>query len=270
MSGLLLRWLGGGGGDHICQLLAAQNPDTYTNFSVGELDEISGRVVIVNDRDPDFPWLSEISKAHPIADKQNLKQDFIKLIQQHNKFIIKFHNFDKEFDRSLKSHLPVTDLGFGLDFLPFVVQANLEKFSNEGHPMYDLIYRTRSFHNTTLEKVGKKLNTTQKNQMLTWNMITHAMNCMHNFDLDKSDISTQDLFHDKKRIENFFHKHGYSLNMNNPLVNKWEENNTKYLPTKKYLTGLQNKDYEYDDKELPLAERYIFRALAGKSFTFRV
>ena len=58
--------------------------------------------------------------------------------------------------------------------------------------------------------------------------------------------------------------------MNNPLVNKWEENNTKYLPTKKYLTGLQNKDYEYDDKELPLAERYIFRALAGKSFTFRV
>ena len=38
MSGVLLRWLGGGGGDTLCQLLMNNNPDTYMNFIPGIID----------------------------------------------------------------------------------------------------------------------------------------------------------------------------------------------------------------------------------------
>ena len=268
MAGLLLRWMGGGGGDTICQMLAMDNPDTYMNFSVGDLDKLNGRTLIKNDRDSNYPLLSLVSMANPIDDKEKLRDDFVKLISKHKKFIIKFHNFDKEFDELLKNHLNVSDVGFNLGFLPFIIQSNFEKFSNTQHPMYDLKYKSESNFNTMLEKIGRKLNTHQKNQVLLWNMITEGIKCMYHFNLDKAPLSTEDLFYDNKRIESFFEDYGYKINFAMPFFSAWKNKNKRYLPSAKYKNYLQNNTYNYDDKNLSMVERYIFLSLAGKSFTF--
>ena len=265
MSGILLRWLGGGGGDTLCQLLMNNNPDTYMNFIPGIIDHnvLTGRTIIDDDIDHDYPLISQLGRANPITDKEQLKEEFVKLIKEHDKFIVKFHNFDQTFDDMLKDHLNVNDVGFNLGFLPCVIQANIEKFSNTHHPMYDLKY------NKTLERIGKKLNDHQKRQVLTWSMILHAIKCLNEFELDKAPIRTQDLFYDNKRVENFFNKQGYHIELDTQFFSDWKDNNTKYLPSKKYQSCLENKDYDYNNqKELSIVERYIFLSLAGQKFTF--
>ena len=101
MSGILLRWLGGGGGDTLCQLLVNNNSETYMNFVPGVPDKSTGRTIIDNDHDADYPLVSRLGHAKPISDKEKLKEEFVKLIKEHKKFIVKFHNFDQEFDRML-------------------------------------------------------------------------------------------------------------------------------------------------------------------------
>ena len=263
MSGILLRWLGGGGGDTLCQLLMNNNPDTYMNFIPGVPDNSTGRTIIDDDLDADYPLVSQLGRANPIIDKEKLKEEFVKLIKEHDKFIVKFHNFDQEFDDMLKDHIDINDVGFDLGFLPFVIQANIEKFSNTQHPMYDLKY------NKTLERIGKKLNDHQKRQVLMWSMILHAIKCLNEFGLDKAPIRTQDLFYDNKRVENFFKEQGYKIGLDSLFFSDWKNNNTKYLPSKKYQSCLENKDYNYNNqKELSIVERYIFLSLAGQNFTF--
>ena len=265
MSGVLLRWLGGGGGDTLCQLLMNNNPDTYMNFIPGIIDHnvSTGRTIIDDDLDADYPLVSQLGRANPIIDRGKLKEEFVKLIKEHDKFIVKFHNFDQEFDDMLKDHIDINDVGFNLGFLPFVIQANIEKFSNTQHPMYDLKY------NKTLERIGKKLNDHQKRQVLTWSMILHAIKCLNEFKLDKALISTQDLFYDNRRVEDFFKERGYNIRLNTQFFSDWKNNNTKYLPSKKYQSCLENKDYDYNNqKELSIVERYIFLSLAGQNFTF--
>ena len=265
MSGVLLRWLGGGGGDTLCQLLMNNNLDTYMNFIPGIIDHnvSTGRTIIDDDLDADYPLISQLGRANPIIDRGKLKEEFVKLIKEHDKFIVKFHNFDQTFDDMLKDHIDINDVGFDLGFLPFVIQANIEKFSNTQHPMYDLKY------NKTLERIGKKLSDHQKRQVLMWSMILHAIKCLNEFELDKAPIRTQDLFYDNKRVENFFNKQGYHIGLNTQFFSNWKDNNTKYLPSKKYQSCLENKDYDYNNqKELSIVERYIFLSLAGQNFTF--
>lgn len=268
MAGLLLRWMGGGGGDTICQILAKENPGTYMNFSVGDLNHVNGRTLIKNDRDPDYPLLSDLSRADPVSDNRKLKDDFLKLIANHDKFIIKFHNFDRQFDELIKSHLRIDDIGFNLGFLPFIIQSCFEKFSKEQHPMYDLKYKTESNFDSMLEKIGRKLTTHQKNQVLLWNMIADASKCMYHFNLDKAPLATQDLFNDNRRIVNFFNDKGFNINLDIPYISEWKDSNKKYLPSKKYQSYLNSKDYNYDDNDLSLVEKYIFLSLSGKSFRF--
>ena len=264
MSGILLRWLGGGGGDTICQHLMNNNPDTYMNFIPGLTDVHStGRTIIDDNHDADYPLISLLGRADPIIDKEKLKEEFAKLIKEHKKFIVKCHNFDHEFDHMLKDYIDINDVGFDLGFLPFIIQANIEKFSNTQHPMYDLKY------NNTLEKIGQKLNDHQKRQVLMWSMILHAIKCLNEFNLDKALIRTQDLFYNNTCVENFFKEQGYNIGLNTTFFSDWKNNNTKYLPSKKYQSCLENKDYDYNNqKELSIVERYIFLSLAGQNFTF--
>ena len=131
--------------------------------------------------------------------------------------IHKFHNFDQEFDHMLKDYIDINDVGFDLGFLPFIIQANIEKFANTQHPMYDLKY------NNTLEKIGQKLNDHQKRQVLMWSMILHAIKCLNEFDLDKAPIRTQDLFYNNTRVENFFKEQGYNIGLNTTFFSDWHD-----------------------------------------------
>jgi hypothetical protein len=269
MSGIILRWLGGGGGDTMCQLLAMDNPNTYINFSTGYSDHETGRTVLQDSESDNYSLISRLDRADPISDKEKLKEEFLKLIKEHKRFIIKFHNFDHEFDNMLKEHIDINDLGFDLKFLPFIIQANIEKFSNTQHPMYDLKYRYNSNLDKTLEKIGQKLNEHQKRQVLTWSMISHAIKCMKEFRLDKAPIKTQDLFYNNDLIENFFKEKDYKIDLNVPFFSNWKNNNTKYIPSVKYQRYLESKDYNYTNKkDLSIVERYIFLSLAGQNFTF--
>ena len=60
MSGLVLRWTGGGGGDTVCQLLANNNPEAYINFITGILDQTTGRTIMDDDHDPNYLSLIHI------------------------------------------------------------------------------------------------------------------------------------------------------------------------------------------------------------------
>jgi len=272
MSGIILRWMGGGAGDTICNLLASNNPNTYMNFKSKGLDDGTGRSMIIMSHDEWYPSLSNLGRKNASPPKEQLKKDLLKLIKNHKKFILRCHYFDHKFDNLLKGRAEVNDIGVDLDFLPFIVQAIIAKIP-KSHPMYELkyklTYRKQSASDQMLQKISRKLSNHQKKQVLIWNLISDAVKRINEFDLGNTAFSTQDLFYNNKRIEDFFKGKGYEINLDVPYLSNWKNINKIYLPSEKYQSCLKNNKYEYTNKkELSIVERYIFLLLSGKRFIF--
>ena len=261
MSGIILRWLGGGGGDTLCQILLKNNSDTYFNFNEDYVNDATGRTLLDIRPSVNYPSISRLFTGPIKNDKEKLKEEFVRLIKNKEKFIVKTHYFDQEFDEFMRSHLPISDIGFNLEFLPYMVQANVLK--NE------MNYPAGLNHDYFLKQIGQKLNEHQKKQVMIWIFSKSAIRHLNEFSLDKASFRTQDLFYNNDRVENFFKEKGYNIDLNTSFFSKWKNNSAKYLPSKKYQSCLENKNYDYNNqKELSIVERYIFLSLAGQNFTF--
>ena len=261
MSGIILRWLGGGGGDTLCHMLLKKNSDTYTNFIEDRVNNRMGRTLLDARPSIDYPLITRLFNQSINSDKEKLKEEFVRLIKNHKKFVIKTHYFDREFDEFMRSHLPISNIGFTLEFLPYIIQANILKNK--------VIFSSEFKHDNTLLQIEQKLNDHQKKQAMIWIFSKSAIKHLNEFSLDKASFRSQDLFYDNERVENFFKNKGYNIDLNTSFFSNWKNNNMKYLPSKKYQSCLENKDYDYNNqKELSIVERYIFLSLAGQNFTF--
>tara|TARA_R110000822_G_scaffold304188_1_gene429240 strand:+ start:49 stop:843 length:795 start_codon:yes stop_codon:yes gene_type:complete len=262
MTGIILRWVGGAGGDTLCHLLSLQNTNVYMNVSChGKIEPNTGRTLVSGRYDPDYPLLVQLTRV-PCSgiDMELLGVDVCNLIKKHKRFILKSHLFDNEIEK----YTEVIDLGFDLKFLPFIVQCNIDKTDT----VVDNFTYNNSKFDSTLKKISKKLNNKQKKQLATWNVVKDTIKQINKFALDNTSLSTEDFFYNQKRIEDFFKEKGYEIDFDVQFFSDWKNNNTKYLPSKKYQEYLQNKQYNYNDTQLTISERYILLALSGQNFTF--
>jgi hypothetical protein len=262
MAGIVIRWIGGAGGDLLCSLLALKNKDLYMNISChGTIEPETGAVLISNRHDLAHPSLVRLASGTADSlDPELLKIDIHNLIKKHRRFILKSHLFDNEMEK----YTEVVDLGFDLKFLPFIVQCNIEKTNIV---VNNFAYNNSKF-DITLQKIIEKLNNEQKKQLITWNLVKDTIKMINKFALDNASLNTRDFFYNQKRIEDFFKGKGYEINFDVQFFSDWKNINTKYLPSEKYQEYLQSKQYNYNDKQLAISERYILLALSGQRFTF--
>ena len=125
MSGIILRWVGGAGGDTLCHLLSLQNTNVYMNVSCpGKIEPNTGQLPVSSRYDPDYPLLVQLAQNRCVGiDMELLGIDVCNLIKKHKRFILKSHLFDNDMEK----YTEIIDLGFDLKFLPFIVQCNIDK-----------------------------------------------------------------------------------------------------------------------------------------------
>jgi len=260
-KGLILRWMGGAGGDTLLTMISEHN-DVYMNVQVKNIDRSKGQSVVVGKYDSRYPTLVDLDNHRPIVDKRKLQNDIRTLSMSHTKFIIKSHFFDKEFDDSIVDLAETVDLGFGLDFLPFVVRSHIIKtktLDRSGDPQ-------RSHFDQTLQKISGKLYKEQIRMLVTWNVIKDMIQHIKKFHLEHSPISTADLFQNIDRLENFFMKRELKIDKESSHLSEWKNLNAKLLPSPAYQDHLRNSNYDFNDNSLDLVERYILLALANENF----
>lgn len=260
-KGLILRWLGGAGGDTLLQLISEHN-DVYMNVETKKIiDRSRGSSPIVGKYDSRYPTLVDLANGR-IVDRRKLQNDIYNLSISHTTFIIRSHFFDKEFDSSVIDMAETVDLGFGLDFLPFVVRSNINKTL--------ILDRSRdsqrSHFDQKLQKISSKLNKEQIRMLVTWNLIKDNIKRIKEFKLDNSPISTADLFQNIDRLENFFMKRELKIDKESSHLSEWKNLNAKLLPSPAYQDHLRNSNYDFNDNSLDLVERYILLALANENF----
>lgn len=262
MSGIILRWVGGAGGDTLCDLLSLQNTNLYMNVSYrGKIEPNTGRTLIKTRYDPDYPLLVRLAQGRCVGiDMELLGIDLCNLIKKHKRFVLASHLFNNDIGK----YAEIIDLGFNLKFLPFIVQCNIEKTETISN---NFTYNNSKF-DSILKKISKKLSNKQMKQLVTWNLVKDNINLLNEFDLDNASLSVEDFFYNQKHIEVFFKEKGYDINLDVQFFSDWKKINTKYLPSKKYLEYVQNKQYNYNDTQLAISERYTLLALAGRNFTF--
>ena len=266
MSGIILRWLGGGGGDTIMNLLSHSN-NVYTNIvATKNIDPITGRSLIKVKFDEEYPNLHDMALV-PLTKNINnvaLKQDIVNLVNKKDSFILKMHYWDKDFDNEIGDVVEIVDIGCTFAFIPFIVTANLNKT-----PTLDNSKIEEKTHcDKGLFKIAEKLTDEHNKMIVTWNIITDMIKKTRLFGLENAPITTEDLFYDKNHLKTYFQNKSFTFDSESDYLDQWLKNNKKFLPSQTFQDYIKNTKYDYMDDSLEMVERYTLLALSGKNFQF--
>jgi hypothetical protein len=266
MSGIILRWPGGGGGDTILNLLLSSN-DVYTNIhTLNKMNTVTGRSLVTSKFDKEYPSFYKLA-GNPLTskiDKVLLKQDIIKLTGKKDLFVLKMHLFDQSFDQDICNIVDIVDIGFKIKFLPFLIRANL----NKTLILVNSKIVNKSHFDSTMHKIAKKLTDDQNKKIVIWNIIKDMINKVRIFNLENASIMTEDLFYDRDHLKTYFQSKNLMLDITADYFDQWVENNKKLLPSNTFQNYIENTNYNHLDDSLDIVERYILLALSGKNFKF--
>jgi hypothetical protein len=256
-KGILIRWIGGAGGDTLCHLLSVKN-DLYINASFHGITK-EGQTYSWSKIDDEFPSFYKFSRfINTDNDVKDFKHDLIKLSKQGVPFVIKHHLFDKEFDAEMRNHVDLVDIGIDISILPFLVRANLEKT-----PTLEL-----SYLDSNQKRLFIKLDEKQSKQLVIWNVIKNNIDLMQKFSLHESPLQLRDFFTNTKNIKDFFESKGLSIDLESEYFTNWLQANERSKPSVKYQRYILEKNYDHDDKDLDIIERYVMLALSHNKFKF--
>ncbi len=264
MTRILLRWLGGQGGDTIVGLISF-NKQVYSNIRV--LNELSdtGQSMVETFLDQRYPSIKVIAtKKSYKVDPDTVANDIKRLSDDHESFLLKSHLYDRRLDEKVCNIVHVIDIGYSLEFLPFVVRTNLAKT-----PTLERSTDPDTTHfDETLLKISHKLSDNQKQSLVKWNVVKHALEMHRRFDLGSKELNTQDIFYDTNKIIRFLESKGLTTVINKDHLDKWKEVNKKFLPSENYVGCIKNANYDFSDRSMDSTERYSLLALSGKNFQF--
>lgn len=236
----ILRWQGGFAGDIVLKLILESNPDYKSNTIYGNIDQTNGQTQISHQQ-----YVKEYDKLTKISmdvDYDKVRQELAELAQSDHCYLIKSHKFD--FD-----HNNTIDIIVESELLPFVVRANIEKTSTLTVDYNNLvnkipnpeIKRKYSYYNLAKTFIKQPKNT----QKLNFNKIYS---------------SWQNL---QTALENL----GFKLdNQFQHIHATWLQYNKKYSPSQRYLDYIGQKEYNYNDTNLDVVERYCLLALSEEKF----
>ena len=266
MAGIILRWLGGGGGDTIMNLLSHSN-DVYTNIhATNKIDPVTGRSLISEKFDEDYPSFYDMSHDENIKDidSKALKQDIVKLNRKKDTFLLKSHHWDKKLDKDICDIVDIVNIGYTIAFIPFIVRANLHKTPTLANSKL----KNKTHFDYSLSKIAKKLTDKQHEKVVTWNIITDLINKARIFNLENATITIADIFYNRDHLKTYFQSRSLKLDITSDYLNQWVEQNKKFLPSKTFQNYIDNTNYNHIDSSLDMVERYTLLALSGKNFQF--
>ena len=248
MPASILRWKGGSGGDMILHIVSATH--TIANAKYLEISA-DGKTEI------DFSWLdhdhlTEVQKLALMP--ENLKEINLPVLadeiahyqKQSNCVWIKSHYYDTNIFNNITIDIVADPLG-----LPFVVNSNIKKTETLELPFNDLVSKI-----------------SDKGLKIKYSMYSVAVDQITPEDyISDRTINVSDLLSGENNFRSALEKNHIVIDEKcYSIWYKWLLHNASHIPGKKYQNKIFNKDYDYTDSDLSLAERYSLMALSKHKF----
>jgi hypothetical protein len=244
----ILRWRGGSGGDMLLNLIS-NSSDVLTNTKFQSGLSTQGGTILdfshVNlDHLRQIDRIALGSKYRSTVDMELLKQELDKIIVSEQTWWLKSHCYEQKI---YTDH--IIDIVVSEDLLPFAVEANINKTPTlriDFDPIVSKITNPSVRYQYSVYSVAKDFisphntnRTIQLKQILSgWDQLTHTLKLL-NIELNST------LIH---------------------LYQDWLTRNIKYVPTSTYQLLAQAQDYDINNHNLTLIERYCLLALSGRKF----
>ena len=249
MSLNILRWKGGYGGDTLLRLILMSHPGTRTNvvFNNNINDDGSqqldfSHVVAGNITDLDRMSLNQL--VYPVLDYTALTKLLYELQHSEQSWCLKSHcyNFNKFNDITI-------DIVADLESLPFAVSANLSKGDT-----------TELSYNHLVSKIK---NSEILNKYTTYSLAYDAVTSQ----FGSRSITLSNIISSWQNLCQSLEVFGITLHPTvKTMYQLWAEVNQKYLPSILYQQLVSNQEYNCDDTQLSMVERYCLLAVSGKRF----
>jgi hypothetical protein len=248
MAAKILRWSGGAGGDMILYLKSLGSPESVVNIKYTAI-ESNGKT------GTDFSKVNWATAKNidKIANADYL--DHVN-IQELSSELDEYCSLPNH--QWFKSHYYTTDLfdNFTIDIvaddiaLPFVVASNIDKTTT-----VDINFNVLA--SKIIDPIVK---------------VNYSMYCVAVDHIRKQTVGTQHinvsaLLENEATFDSVLKKYQFDIDSKFYYVyNTWLDSNKKNVPSGAYQNKVINKDYDFNNPELTLAERYSLMALAGNKF----
>lgn len=263
MSRIFLRWSGGEGGDTIMSFISKKQ-DLFTNVNTQREVSGHGESVVGASYDSRYPTLKEIALKNKVSNKKELLHDIEKLCQDYKSFLCKFHVWDEKIDSAIQQKVEIVNVGFSIEFIPFIVKCNLLKTPSILSSKDPL----STYFDSDFVKLSNRLTLDQNKKLVTWSLIKDSIQRYNDYQLKNSPIQTQDLFYNLDGIVDFLKSKELPVQLDEKYIADWRSSNQKFLPSQKFVDLVDNQDFDYTSKSLDLVERYVLLALSDKNFQF--
>jgi hypothetical protein len=249
MSVRILRWGGGAGGDIILYLKSLCAPDSVVNVKYTALEN-NGKTGV------------DFSTTNWATAKNSDKIATIKYLDQVDSDALsaELNDYNALLDQKwFKSHYYNTDLykDFTIDLvvddlsLPFAVASNISKTATLDLPF-----------NLLSSKITDPI------IKVNYSMYCVAVDFISKQAIGTQQINVSELIKDTTTFDCLIKKHNFDIDSKFYYVyENWLRRNIKNLPSQQYINKVLNKDYDFNDTNLTLSERYSLMALAKQKFT---
>jgi len=250
MSVRILRWKGGAGGDMILYLKSLSMPGSVLNVSFTPMDK-NGKTGLdfskVNLLAP--TELEKITLLPTWLDQVNLEKlsdEILKHQSDVNTVWLKSHYYKTDQFNNITIDIVVDEYS-----LPFLIAANVSKTNT-----------TKLDFNPLISKIANN------QQKFNYSMYCVAVDCMYNQqNVSKHTIPLSDLLVNVDTFDAVVTQHNIGIDSTfYNIYNDWLCSNLRYMPSLQYRKKVLDKDYNFEDPGLTLAEKYSLLVLAKKKF----
>lgn len=245
MSVIILRWPAGACGDTIIKLAMDYDSQIVSNFKFTGLTNSGSTNMVVFDKLLQYkPVLREILTLDEPYSLSSLEQALDDLHKNKGTpFLFKSHAYKLEFDRLQRY---VVDITIEPKNYPFVAKALMAKNWPNGLPVVQKQgfgkWSVDASYHIYVQKAEKARTLYTKNQ-----------------------IAFDDLFRGFDKLREILNRVGIDIN-NRAYYDQWRAAQLEYFPSKLYEQYIEDQNYNWQDTQLSLVERYCLRALSGASF----
>lgn len=262
---IILRWLGGTGGDTVLKVCLQTDPHLLSNVTISDDEQFTNEGATIVDSDDrvsslkskqsnallsQYPALEFLRKPTIDYDKVDLILEDLKQANNLKKCLLKTHSYDLDF-----STYNVCDLGFSLTFLPFAVQCNFVKNKLADSVNFNLGGKIASI-------LTRSDQATKENYLI----YTTAFRYYDIYKKVKFKLFVDDIFYDSNKFAEELYCLGITFDVKNNHFVEWKSINQKYLPSKDYIKSIVDADYTLDSKNLTVFEKYCLLVISNKKF----
>lgn len=255
MSIKILRWTGGAGGDTILKLLTLSDSSLQSNTKfIDSTDDLKTHIDVPACRQFKYSQIAKMSLYDfNSVDVRLLKQQLSDFDKEHEgDWILKSHCYGIDFEQEVIDIVPT------VEYLPFVVSANVVKNSRESgfmqyeHPLVNKIKDPEILYRFDIYNIAKNNLSTS---ILSSNKQIKLHDTLGGWDSFISAIKQVGLHIDAKFRNSY---------------DAWLLANKKFIPSEKYKSLALANNLDYTSDELSLVEKYCLLAIAGGKFTVNI